>query len=72
MTKNNQIEEMDAYIEKVRQDSERCIAIFLGNLPDTECEKCTYKGMGVNCVGSLIGAQAVVIKELEKRNNEQR
>lgn len=72
MNKDRHIEEMDAYIEKVRQDSERCISIFLGSLPDTECAKCTYKGMGVNCVGALIGAQSVVIKELEKRNNEQR
>ena len=60
----------DKYIEKIRREGERCINIFLGNLPDTECEKCPYKDMRVNCVSVLIGAQAMVIKELERRNNE--
>ena len=56
------------YMEKVQQDSERCLNIFLGNLPKTECEKCSYKDMGVDCVRILTMAQETVIKELERRS----
>lgn len=62
----------DKYIEQVRQDSERCMGIFLKTLPESECSKCTYRHLGVNCIPALAAAQAIVIKELERRNkNEQ-
>lgn len=51
----------DLEIDRVRLDAERCISIFLEKLPDTECSKCPYKHLGVNCVLALIEAQNKVI-----------
>ena len=59
--------EMNEKIEQVKSNSTRCLDIFLGKRPDTDCAQCMYKDLGVNCVFALIAAQEQLIKELEQK-----
>lgn len=56
---------MNENIERVRFRASRCLDIYLGRRPDTDCAECEYKHLGANCVFALIDAQDKIIKEAE-------